>query len=94
MAHEVGHHLNGHTLVEGDARPELELEADTFSGHVLFRLGATLEEPKVAMERVASDTGSRTHPPKSARLAAINSGWVEASELYPGTPSPEHDPVS
>lgn len=30
LAHEVGHHLNSHSLVPGGSRPSLELEADKF----------------------------------------------------------------
>jgi len=34
LAHEIGHHLSGHTLVHG-GDPAYELEADKFSGFVL-----------------------------------------------------------
>jgi hypothetical protein len=89
MAHEVGHHLAGHTLA-GGSRPPAELQADQFSGHVLFKMGATLEQAKVAMELVAGQEGSTTHPPKGARLAAIHNGWLAAQEQSgkTGTASP------
>src|SRR5687767_3087768 len=32
LAHEIGHHLDGHTLDGRGSRPEIELEADEFSG--------------------------------------------------------------
>lgn len=80
LAHEIGHHLSGHTLTMDGSRPKTELEADRFSGHVLYKMGAKLRESKAAMEAVASDTGSSTHPPKSARLAAIANGWYSAQE--------------
>src|SRR6185295_1397258 len=35
LAHEVGHHLNGHTIRKGGSAPRLELEADEFAGFVL-----------------------------------------------------------
>ena len=35
MAHEIGHHLQGHTLLLGGSRPNIELEADKYSGFVL-----------------------------------------------------------
>jgi hypothetical protein len=43
LAHEIGHHLNGHSLMPGGSRPSLELEADKFSGFVLATLGANLD---------------------------------------------------
>src|SRR4029079_16234623 len=41
LAHEVGHHLNGHTILKTGSTPELELEADQFAGFVLHKLGAS-----------------------------------------------------
>lgn len=78
LAHEVGHHLNGHTIQSGGSRPNIELEADKFSGFVCAKLGATLDEAQIAMQNVASNSGSSTHPPKSARLEAIAIGWNKA----------------
>lgn len=78
MAHELGHHLNGHTLTRGGSRPPTELEADSFSGFVLYKMGATLEEAQAAMNAFGSETGSDTHPPKRSRLAAIEAGWTKA----------------
>ena len=79
LAHEVGHHLNGHSLQLGGSRPSIELEADKFSGFILAKLGATLEEAQSAINSLASEQGSSTHPPKSARLAAIANGWYQNS---------------
>jgi hypothetical protein len=42
LAHEVGHHLNGHTITNEGSAPSLELEADEFSGYVLRKMGASL----------------------------------------------------
>lgn len=39
MAHEIGHHLSGHTLDGRGSLPAIELEADTFSGNVLQKMG-------------------------------------------------------
>lgn len=79
LAHEVGHHLNGHSLVPGGSRPEIELEADKFSGFILAKLGATLEESQSAINSIVTETGSLTHPGRSARLAAIANGWYQNS---------------
>lgn len=75
LAHEVGHHLNGHSLQAGGSRPNIELEADKFSGFILAKIGASLEETQSAIMALASENGSFTHPGKSARLAATANGW-------------------
>jgi len=100
MAHEIGHHLNGHTLVPGGSRPPTELEADSFSGFVLYKMGATLEEAQAAMNAIASEKGSATHPPKRSRLLAIEAGWTKAkdqdksSSKVPTTPRTSPDTSS
>ena len=78
LAHEIGHHLNAHTLMAGGSRPAIELEADVFSGSVLQRLGASLDDARSAMELLGTDTGSSTHPAKRDRLAAITNGWMRS----------------
>jgi hypothetical protein len=95
LAHEVGHHANGHTLTAGGSRPQWELEADVFSGHIVQRLGGSLASAKAAMEQFGSATGSLTHPAKEARLAAITSGWMKACENEKDLDChPEPDPDS
>jgi hypothetical protein len=86
LAHEIGHHLSGHTLLKGGSRPSLELEADKFSGFVLYNLGATLEEALIAIKTLVGEQGSSTHPGRSARVAAITNGWIQASEIKPSAP--------
>ncbi len=89
LAHEIGHHLNMHTLQEGGSRPHLELEADEFSGFILQKLGATLSQAQQAMKSsIISDEGSRTHPPRQERLTAIQKGWLKAAESEP-KPAPQ-----
>lgn len=79
LAHEMGHHLNGHTLRGGGSQPQDELEADEFSGFVLRRLGASLAQAQAALAAVSDDQGSVTHPGRRLRLAAISQGWNRAS---------------
>lgn len=86
MAHEVGHHLQGHTIQRGGSRPEIELEADRYSGFVLQKMGATLDQSQAAMKAIGSDQGSSTHPAKSARLAAITNGWRASRDLKATSP--------
>ncbi len=79
LAHEIGHHLNGHTIRKSGSRPELELEADEFAGFVMQKLGATLEQSERVMLYIASTTGSKTHPGRALRKDAIQKGWNRAA---------------
>ena len=81
LAHEIGHHLNGHTLTGEGSRPDLELEADEFSGFVLSKLEASLSDAQAAMNVAASQKGSHTHPARKDRLIAIANGWNNANNL-------------
>ncbi len=98
VAHEIGHHLNGHTLLPGGSRPSGELEADEFSGFVLQRMGATMLEAQAAMQALAIEEATATHPPRNARLEAIAVGWYRAREGTSATqplarnPAPESRP--
>ena len=84
LAHEIGHHLNGHTVSARGSQPDLELEADEFSGFVLRKMGANLTEAQAAMQTLASNRASRTHPAKYDRLTAIEQGWSRAEEQVAG----------
>ena len=81
LAHEVGHHLNGHTVRKGGSKPALELEADEFAGFILQKLGATLQQSQNVMYYIAKAKASKTHPSKNSRLTAIEKGWNKASGL-------------
>jgi hypothetical protein len=99
LAHEMGHHLNGHTLRAGGSQPEDELEADEFSGFVLRRLGASLAQAQAAMATVSPDAGSATHPGRTPRLAAISRGWGRATaqiaaSTQPGSAPPSAQPIA
>ena len=99
LAHEMGHHLNGHTLRSGGSQPQDELEADEFSGFVLRRLGASLAQAQAAMATVADDEGSSTHPGRTPRLAAISQGWNRANSQLAavakaGASAPSAQPIA
>jgi hypothetical protein len=83
IAHEIGHHLNGHTLSNMGSRPDIELEADEFSGFVMNKLGAQLTDAQAALAIAASLKASHTHPARKDRLTAIATGWKNAG----GAPS-------
>ena len=79
LAHEVGHHLNGHTIKKSGSKPALELEADEFAGFVLYKLGASLEQSQEVMKYIANAEATRTHPARSSRMIAIEKGWSRAA---------------
>lgn len=80
LAHEIGHHLRGHTLQRTASHPSIELEADEFSGFVLRRMGASLEDAQLAMRIASSRRASATHPARHDRLESIANGWVKAHQ--------------
>ena len=97
LAHEMGHHLNGHTLRPGGSQPQDELEADEFSGFVLRKLGASLAQAQAALAAVAPEEDTPTHPGRTPRLAAISAGWQRAEgQLVAGAgrPHPSAAPVA
>jgi hypothetical protein len=87
MAHEIGHHLIGHTLERGGSQPDKEEEADKFSGYVLFLLGATVEQAESGLRSLPDEGGSATHPPKEVRLRAVVAGWNEAKSRADSKPN-------
>ena len=84
MAHEIGHHLSGHTIVPGGSQPPIELESDKFSGFVLYKMGAPLADAQRAIATLVPEKDGETHPGRKKRLAAIEAGWKEACELQGG----------
>ncbi len=80
LAHEIGHHLSGHTLPKSSS-PGNELLADKFSGFILYQMGANLKDAKSALSAIGHEMDTTKHPPKTARLFAIQDGWEEAKRL-------------
>ena len=85
LAHEIGHHLNGHTLrqVNKEESRQEELEADEFAGFILGKLGATLNQTVAAMDGLNHPDCDieyfSDHPCKIKRVAAIRKGWANAT---------------
>lgn len=98
LAHEMGHHYRNHEADRQGSTPPKELEADYFSGYVMAKLGATATEAMAAMQNVASETASATHPAKADRLKYILQGWNYAagktvsSGGTDGAPQPQENP--
>jgi peptidase M48-like protein len=83
MAHEVGHHLQGHTITGTGSRPPTELEADEYAGFTLSALGASLADAQ-SLWVTLDEHGSVTHPPRHQRLAAVERGWLRRQRQVPG----------
>jgi len=80
LAHEIGHHLNGHTFYFDRSDYEAELEADNFAGFILRRMGANLNQAQAAINAVCKEKCTKTHPGRSTRLKAIETGWTKADK--------------
>lgn len=80
LSHEIGHHLEGHTLKNISEKDNKlgELEADKFSGYIMAKLGFSLFEAQEAMKTIPN-TSSNSHPQKVERLNAIKIGYNTAS---------------
>ena len=84
LAHEVGHHVNGHSIdllsiasgqIDAPSLKEsrqMEIEADEYSGFVMQKLGASLSQAQAAINKYGThgDDSYSTHPSKDKRLAA------------------------
>ncbi len=87
LAHEIGHHLAGHTIKKTLSLEESrqnELEADKFSGHILKELGASLYNAQIAINTLIPtefDDQYSTHPSKSKRLDAIKEGYNKLASI-------------
>jgi hypothetical protein len=79
VAHELGHHLNGHTLSGYGSRPDNELEADAFAGFIMQKLGASREDAKAIFSFLDPEQGPPSHPKRAQRYLAVERGWNEAS---------------
>jgi hypothetical protein len=95
LTHEIGHHLAGHIFDAKKNSHQAELEADKFSGHVLYKMGATLSETLIAMSLLGGENSSETHPAKKKRLEAIKEGWNQSLKLrYEGAIPPPPDDIT
>ena len=92
MAHEIAHHMLGHTLVHGGSRSDDELWADRWSGFVLYRLGASRDEATAAVRTIAPAQETPTHPGRAERVDAIIHGWTNAREQERGAKSTQSAP--
>lgn len=74
LAHEIGHHLYG----TGTAMAS-ETKADEFSGFVLERMGASLEEAQAALNVLPAGASSAAHPIPADRMDYVAAGWNKSA---------------
>lgn len=99
FAHELGHHVEGHTVTGRGSTHEFEYQADAFATRQLKRLGATRSQTTKAMEAMPAPA-SGTHPSSEDRLSRIRAvydepgsatGIEEPAEPFPN-PAPQRTP--
>jgi hypothetical protein len=73
--------LLGHIFEYDQNFKARELEADEFSGFLIFRMGATLQEAQLVASEYAQNWETPTHPARDQRLAAIARGWAKAQRI-------------
>ncbi len=78
LAHEIGHHLYSPSVNKGKQPMATELEADQFSGFVLEKMGATLDEAEAAISLLATTEATATHPGRADRIHSIAKGFKNA----------------
>ena len=107
LAHEVGHHINGHSLdillytsevVDAptlENKRKQELEADEFAAFVLAKLGASLSQLNNIISLIAdnyNDTFS-THPNRAKRLQSVKNGFNRGSATNKKSITKKSSPV-
>ncbi len=83
LGHEIGHHVCKHTAGASGLPREKELEADRFAGALIraastktsYAQGIELTDLISAGKVVFPLEGSRSHPAREERLAALTDGW-------------------
>ncbi len=98
LAHEVGHHINGHSLdivlyandiidpKTLEEKRKQELEADEFAGFVLGKLGSSLSQIEKVLSNLPSIANEKTstHPSKNKRIQAVRNGYNKTIVKYDG----------
>lgn len=82
LAHEIGHHLNGHTLKRNDISTsrKQELEADYFAGFMLKKLNNSIQDITMALNSIPHpNDNTGTHPVLSERIFSAKNGFADAA---------------
>jgi hypothetical protein len=89
LAHEIGHHVNGHLLKNDDLEQRRleELASDKFAGCALSHLGASADDLEKATS-ILSDKGDASHPPRDTRMTFALRGWEDCGNTSKTTSTP------
>lgn len=79
LAHEIGHHIHGHTHGFNPSRHVGELDSDRFGGWIVARLGGTLKQALSFMPYL-NEKDSRSHPGRHKRIEAAMAGWLSGQQ--------------
>ncbi|MEM6916768.1 MAG: M48 family metalloprotease, partial [Verrucomicrobiota bacterium] len=83
MAHEIGHHVQGHVLKKDETVEQAhreELEADEYAGFICGMMGST-ERASYSHTALMANFDSDSHPAKSRRIEATKRGWLKAQHI-------------
>ena len=95
LAHEVGHHINNHSLdlllydkISEESKSkqrEQELDADLFAAFIIARLGGGYEEIVSVIKNIAKDDSDHksSHPSLQKRLEAVKVGFERGVSKNP-----------
>lgn len=79
LAHEIAHHLNGHTITgikSDNERRQRELDCDKFAGFAIRKLGGSIESLKKAIKSIPHPKNNMgSHPTYERRLASALEGY-------------------
>jgi len=87
LAHELGHHAEGHTVSGGGSNHSAEFQADRFAAKVLKRMRARVDEAAAAM-RAMPMPASGSHPSSADREQRIRQVYAASGPPEAG-PTPE-----
>ena len=85
LAHEVGHHNQSHLMnqTQNISNKQKELEADEFSGFIIYLMGGSLEDAqRVMYKSIVPIDGNSLYPTRKERLSAIKTGYDNALSKY------------
>ena len=74
LAHEIGHHMLGHSLNNGSSNHKYELDADYWAGRALSMMGAS-EEETTSATMILPERPSASHPARNDRMEKAKEGW-------------------
>ena len=81
LTRQIGHHLSNYELAGEQAGIDEEIEADKYTGFVLFQMGASLDEAIHALEIVMKEDSIGKSISRNARLVSLTRGWNNSKLL-------------